>query len=56
VDDYETVFKDGGGSFWGAGWDREGSVDGTQLATHTGKNCRILALCFMAAMVEAGDA
>lgn len=55
---YVAVFKpERAGTFWGSGWDID-EVDTHDAVPRTaeGKACRILALCFMAAMVEAGDA
>ena len=46
VKDYQYIFKPEEGNWcWGDLWEE-----------HERDDCRVLALCFMAAMVEAGDA
>lgn len=53
VTEYERLFMPtGAGPFWGHLWDYEdaGKTHSAWPITEDGKNCRVLALCFMAAI------
>lgn len=53
VEEYSGLFKPGPGVYWGELWADNIHNPRPDPAT---RECRVLALCFMAAIVEAGDA
>ncbi len=56
VERYAEIFGNGSDGYWGNLWADLHPWDHTSSGGETARNCRVLALCFMAAMVEAGDA
>lgn len=54
---YERFFKpDGAHLYWGNAWSDRPPTYQESCGDEQAKKCRILALCFMAAMAGAGDA